>query len=65
MKIPPNALIPTPKLTAYLLTPREVDDKAKFLAQGGFMLARPHELEAAIRDLVEREEAIYDLEKLL
>ena len=36
MKIPPQALIPEHKLSAYLLVPRQTDDKSAFLAQAGF-----------------------------
>lgn len=32
MRIPPDAIIPMEKLTAYLLVAREWDDKSKFLA---------------------------------
>jgi len=62
MKIPPNAVIPMEKLTAYLLTAREWDDKAKFLAQAGFTRENPHLLLAAIRDLAAEAEAVEDRE---
>jgi hypothetical protein len=60
MKLPVNLVIPRQKLTDYLLVPRAVDDKSKFLAQGGFTQTNPHLLEAAIRKLAETAEAIYD-----
>jgi hypothetical protein len=60
MKIPPDAVIAPEKLTQYLLVPKEVDDKSKFLAQAGFTLEEPELLEAAIRQLIEQEEAESD-----
>jgi hypothetical protein len=61
MKIPADAIIPPQKLTRYLLVFKEVDDKSKFLAQAGFDAADAHVLEAAIRKLIQTEEATYDL----
>lgn len=61
MKLPLPVLIPRRKLTHYLLVPREVDDKARFLAQAGFTQANPEALEAALRKLVQADEAYYDL----
>jgi hypothetical protein len=61
MRISGDAIIPRAKLTQYLLIPREVDDKAKFLAQAGFTLADPGMLEAAIHELIQTHDAIYDL----
>jgi hypothetical protein len=60
LKIPPEAVIAEDKLTRYLLVPRPKNDKSKFLARAGFTLANPDILEAAIRDLIQREEAIQD-----
>jgi hypothetical protein len=60
VKIPPNAVIPEPKLTQYLLVPRLRDDKSKFLAQGGFTLDNATELELAIRQLIAENEAVED-----
>ena len=60
MKIPFDAIIPPPKLTQYLLIPREEDDKSKFLAQGGFTQDNPQQLEVAIRQLANTAEAIED-----
>lgn len=41
MKIPSNAVIPMEKITAYLLVPREWDDKSKFLDYAGFTKDNP------------------------
>lgn len=60
MKIPSNAIIPSEKLTEYLLVPRPKNDKAQFLAQAGFTADRPDELEEAIRLLIATNEAIQD-----
>jgi hypothetical protein len=54
VKIPDHAEIAIAKLTDYLLLPRPFDDKAKFLGQLGFDRSRPHELELAIRQVLER-----------
>lgn len=40
MKIPPDAIIPMEKLTAYLLVARDWDDKSKLLAQAGFSVPK-------------------------
>lgn len=60
MKIPPDAIIPPEKLTRYLLVPRSKNDKSRFLARGGFTLANPGALEAAIRQLIADNEAIFE-----
>jgi hypothetical protein len=60
MKIPADAVIPEPKLTQYLLVPQLRNDKSKFLAKGGFTQANPDDLELAIRQLIEENEAIED-----
>lgn len=60
MRIPPDAVIPMEKLTAYLLVAREWDDKSKFLAQAGFTRENPHQLLAAIRELAATAEAVED-----
>lgn len=60
MRIPPDAIIPMEKLTAYLLVPREWDDKSKFLAYAGFTRDNPHLLLAAIRELAATAEAVED-----
>jgi len=36
MLIPPDAEIASEKLTHYLLVPKPLDDKSKFLARAGF-----------------------------
>ena len=41
MHIPPDAEIAIEKLTRYLLVPRPLDDKSKFLGQAGFTSANP------------------------
>jgi hypothetical protein len=61
VKIPADSEIARTKLTHYLLVPKEVDDKSKFLAQAGFTQANPDRLESAIRRLIESAEAIYDV----
>lgn len=60
MKIPPNAVIPSEKLTEYLLVPRLKNDKAQFLAQVGFTADNPADLERALRSLIATYEAIQD-----
>ena len=58
MKIPNDALIPLPKLTSYLLIPKEQDDKSQFLAQAGFTLDNPEDLISALRQLIQKTEAV-------
>ena len=60
VRIPPDAIIPMEKLTAYLLVTREWDDKAKFLASAGFTRDNPHLLLAALRELAATAEAVED-----
>ncbi|WP_228015208.1 DUF6883 domain-containing protein [Synechocystis salina] len=48
------------KLTRYLLIFKPQDDKSKFLAQAGFTLDAPGDLERAIRILIANESAIFD-----
>lgn len=60
MRIPGDALIPSEKLTRYLLVEREWDDKSKFLALAGFTLKNPHLLERSIRGLAAESEAVQD-----
>ena len=60
MKVRSDAIIPMEKLTAYLLVPREWDDKSKFLASAGFTRDNPHLLLAAIRELAATGEAVED-----
>jgi len=60
VRIPSDAIIPMEKLTAYLLVPREWDDKSKFLAFAGFTRDNPHLLLAAIRELAATAEAVED-----
>lgn len=51
MHIPSSATISVRKIREYLLRPRQVDDKSRFLARGGFDAANWRMLEAAIRQL--------------
>ncbi len=61
MQIPAQeAIIAREKLTQYLLVPRLEDDKSKFLAQGGFTLENPDDLEGAIRSLPENHDTVPD-----
>jgi hypothetical protein len=60
MKIPADAIIPSEKLTRYLLIPKPQDDKSKFLAKGGFTLDNPDDLLTAIRQLIQKENAQQD-----
>lgn len=49
MKLSPDALIVTVKLTKYLLVWRDADDKSKFLAQAGYGQENWQQLEADLR----------------
>lgn len=60
MHIPPDADIAIEKLTRYLLVPRPLDDKSKFLGRAGFNSANPQVLDAAIRALAAAAPAIED-----
>jgi len=60
MHIPPEAEIPREKLTHYLLVPKPLDDKSRFLARAGFDTANPEVLETAIRTLAAAEPALHD-----
>lgn len=60
MHIPADAEIAAEKLTRYLLVPRPLDDKSKFLMQAGFSPANPLVLDAAIRGLAAAEPATED-----
>lgn len=62
MKILPNAVIASEKLTLYLLKPRPRSDKSRFLARAGFTVGNPEALETAIRQIILDNEAIFDLE---
>lgn len=52
MKLQGTIVIPDAKLSQYLLTPREENDKSKFLAQAGFTLDKPDQLKQAILSLI-------------
>jgi len=60
MYIPATAVIPTEKLTAYLLVHRRKSDKSQYLARAGFTAANPTDLEQALRQLIAKNEAIQD-----
>ena len=60
MYIPSTAIIPTEKLTAYLLVPRRKSDKSQYLARAGFTATNPDALERALRQLIAEYEAIQD-----
>jgi hypothetical protein len=53
MQIPTDAEIAPEKLSNYLLLPRPVNDKSRFLLRAGFTRSTPAMLEAAIRQLAE------------
>ncbi len=61
MKIPENAIIPSDKLTKYLLIFKQKNDKSKYLLQGGFTLDNWQELKQAINKLIQENEAIEDI----
>lgn len=48
MKLPLNATIALGKVTQYLLVPQSRSDKSAFLQRGGFSLANPEALIAAL-----------------
>jgi hypothetical protein len=61
MKIPAaQAIIPREKLTKYLLVYQPESDKSQFLAQAGFTQDNPEVLDAAIRDLLKTNDAVFD-----
>lgn len=49
VKLPPNALIASEKLTGYLLRHRPEDDKSAFLLRAGYTLENPDQLQHDIR----------------
>ena len=57
MRIPKTAVIAPEKLTNYLLLPRLVDDKSRFLRRMGFTQSNPDVLKAAIRQLADEADA--------
>ncbi len=60
VKIPPDALIPSEKLTEYLLRPRPRNDKSRLLGRMGFSIDAPDVLETAIRVHALDGEAVLD-----
>jgi len=63
VNIPADAIIPYDKLTHYLLVYKARNDKSQFLAKAGFTLQNPEALRAALRILVEANEAVEDISK--
>ncbi|MDE2724654.1 MAG: hypothetical protein OXI59_14880 [Gemmatimonadota bacterium] len=61
---PSDIVIPSEKLTEYLLVPRVRNDKSKFLSQAGFTTENPAILEQAIRDLIIRNDAVQERENI-
>jgi hypothetical protein len=59
MKLPPDSIIATEKLTSYLLEFREKSDKSKLMSLGGYTLDNWEELENDLRLLLENEEAVF------
>ena len=57
MKIPDDSIIPSEKLTRYLLVAKVRNDKSKYLAQAGFTQENPEALLKAIRSLTGEIEA--------
>ena len=62
MKIPATAVISSAKLRDYLLQIRRKNDKARFLAQGGFHLHNSDKLDGALRSLIAEHDA--DIERV-
>jgi hypothetical protein len=61
MKLPVDeVIIQREQLTNYLLVLQSKNDKSQFLAQAGFTLDNPDDLEQAIRELIRNNEAIQD-----
>ena len=52
MKLPPDAEIPLPKLSRYLLVPRTRGDKSKYLARAGYTTDNASQLLADIRSQI-------------
>jgi hypothetical protein len=49
MKLPPDTFIPPKKITHYLLTRRDEDDKSEFLARAGYTAETATRLQADLR----------------
>lgn len=60
MRLPGALVIPSDKLSGYLLVARRHNDKAKFLERLGFTQDNPEVLAAAIRYLAAEHEAVVD-----
>lgn len=58
MRLPRNALISDEKLVKYLLAPRRRNDKSKWLAQAGYVLANWSILRQDLRSQVLPREAV-------
>lgn len=57
MKLPLNSIITEKKLREYLLSPRTEDDKSGFLALAGYGPTHWRQLEAALRQLAQNQDA--------
>ena len=55
MKLPPNSEVAHAKVTKFLLTLRDDDDKSKYLALAGYTLAHADKLHEDLRDLLDGE----------
>src|SRR5437868_5627492 len=60
MWIPPDAIIAPDKIRRYLLIPRLIDDKSRYLARAGFDQSTATELEIAIRKVTAENDAIVE-----
>jgi len=60
MRIPPNAIIASDKIRRYLLIPRLIDDKSRYLARAGFDLSTATELDFAIRKATAENDAFVE-----
>jgi len=58
VRLPGDAIIPSEKLTCYLLVSRPRGDKSKFLARAGFTRENPQQLLAALREHAARHDAV-------
>lgn len=56
MKLPEGVVIPRDKLLRYLLLPRDANDKSRFLASAGYILANWQVLERDLRQLTRNHE---------
>ena len=59
---PSDVVIPSEKLTKYLLVLRVRNDKSKFLSRAGFTIENPAILARAIRDLIAQNDPVQERE---